>query len=233
MSNSLSVIIPVLNEEHIIGDMLSQLLSLENRERIEIIVVDGGSEDGTKEVIQKYPVKLVSAGRGRACQMNEGAKITNSAILFFLHVDSLVPENLVSLIEAEIDAGSDCGCFELAFDHDHILLSAYAWFTRLDINLFRFGDQGLFIRKEVFNEIGGFDDSLLLMEDQDIIRRAKKVGDFSLIRKKIFTSSRKYLETGIIKTQLVFTIILVLYYLGVNQETLKHFHTSIFSFECY
>ncbi len=108
----------------------------------------------------------------------------------------------------------------LSFDYQHWFLKFNCWFTRFDVDAFRFGDQSLFVTKEVFIRTGGFKEDLIVMEDQEIIQRLKKVGEFKIIRKKVITSARKYLENGIYKMQSIFFLIYFMYKLGFSQLTL-------------
>jgi rSAM/selenodomain-associated transferase 2 len=218
----ISIIIPTLNEALKISSTISHLMNKRDAANInEIIIADGGSADNTIEIAKSTKAKtIVIAGMNRAAQMNAGAAIASGKIFFFLHADS-VPE--AGFSEKIIDAFNnkfDSGCFRLAFDHDHWFLKANAWFTRFNINGVRFGDQGLFVTKEVFEKCGGFNEGLFIMEDQEIIHRLKRFSSFKVINSTIVTSARKYLVNGIYKTQVTFYLIWLLYYLGISQKHL-------------
>jgi len=224
----ISIIIPVLNEEEIIGSLIGEVKERENGFTDEIIVVDGGSTDGTVEMAQKSGVTVIRAEeRGRARQMNTGARQAQGTILYFLHADSIPPERFDRKIkETVVDKGYDAGCFRLQFDDDHPLLTFYAWFTKFNLNLFRFGDQSLFISKRLFNKIGGYAEDLIVMEDNEIVRRIKQAGTFKVLPSSVITSARKYRDNGVLKLQLIFTVIYVLFYLGFSQEYLIEFYRS-------
>lgn len=223
----ISIIIPVLNEEKNIGKLLSHLKKSSAGFITEIIVADGGSTDRTIDVTREMgATPLICKNKGRGVQMNEGASNAKGKILYFLHADTLPPDRYDQHIVEAYKHGYKSGCFRLRFDDPHWTLRIYSWFTRFETTFFRFGDQSLFAEKTLFYKIGGFDESLLVMEDQDMVRRLKKVGAFELIEENVITSSRKYRENGFVRLQLVFSIILLMYYAGANQNTLVHFYIS-------
>lgn len=108
----------------------------------------------------------------------------------------------------------------LSFDYDHWFLKANCWFTRFDVDTIRFGDQSLFVTKEKFLEVGGFCEKHIVLEDQQIIKRLKKISSFKVIKKPVVTSARKYVENGIYKTQGIFFLIYFLYRFGFPQQQL-------------
>ncbi len=225
----ISVIIPVLNEEEHIERVIRKV-----RERSsygaepEIIVADGGSRDQTAEIAERAGARVVYCSRtGRAVQMNIGASAARGDLLYFLHADTIPPHGYTHEIIHAINKGAQSGCFQLRFDGEHPLLRFYSWCTRFNTTLVRFGDQSLFVEAKLFQNIGGFDEHLTVMEDQEIVRRLKNSGSFMLIGKQVKTSARKYKKNGVIRLQLLFTIILVLYYFGVQQDTLIHLYRSL------
>ncbi len=224
----LSVIIPVYNESEGISGLLTYLNTELKDSDSEIIVVDGGSTDNTVQLCEKHGVNvLVCDKKGRASQMNFGALKANGDVYYFLHADSYPPKGFLEDILNQIEYGVDAGCYQLNFSPNNRVLSFYAWFTQFNLNIFRFGDQSLFVSKKVFEGIGGFDERLKVMEDQKIVRDLKKVGKFTIINKKVTTSSRKYFQVGLIKLQIIFTLILCSYYLGVRQDTLINVYKKL------
>jgi rSAM/selenodomain-associated transferase 2 len=191
----ISIIIPTLNEALNISSTILHLVNERDAANInEIIIADGGSADNTIEFAKNTKAKtVVVAGLNRAAQMNDGAAIASGKILFFLHADSVPAPGFSEKIIVAFNNQFHSGCFRLAFDHDHWFLKANAWFTRFNINGVRFGDQGLFATKEVFEKCSGFNERPFIMEDQEIIRRLKRFSLFKVIDSTIVTSARKYL----------------------------------------
>lgn len=218
----ISVIIPVYNEEAIIGNTLRYLKSILEPDKIkEIIVVDGGSIDNSvSEAKKEGALVKVSSRKGRAAQMNEGARIASGSILYFLHADSTPPTLFATDITEAIKDGYPIGCYRLRFDLDHWFLKANAWFTRFDVNAFRYGDQSLFVTKEIFLKAGGFCEEHIVMEDQEIIKRLRKYGNFFIIPREVVTSARKYITNGVFKMQGIFYLMYFIYQLGYSQEKL-------------
>ena len=218
----ISVIIPAYNEASYIAQTVRRLRQLDEGKHIrEIIVADGGSTDGTLSEAAAAGARALGCPRkGRAAQMNYGASMAAAGVLYFLHADSIPPAGFAHDIAAALTKGYACGCYRLRFDHRHWFLQANSWFTRFDVNAVRFGDQSLFVTKEVFVKSGGFREDLLMMEDQEIIHRLKKCGSFVVMKGAVTTSARKYLDNGIYRMQLIFFRIWFLYYWGYSQERL-------------
>ena len=217
----ISIIIPTYNEADQINQTIKRVQELTAGEDIEIIITDGGSVDETIIIATACGAKVImSEHKGRAAQMNAGALVAAGEILYFLHADSIPPKGFIPKILKEYRSGAVSGCFRLAFDHSHWFLKANAWFTSFDINAVRFGDQSLFVTKEVFKKCGGFREDLLVMEDQEIIHRIKKHGKFIVMNDTVTTSARKYIDNGVFRMQGIFYRIWALYYLGYSQERL-------------
>ncbi len=218
----ISIIIPTYNEAKKIGYTIDNLLNDADKKNIsEIIIADGGSSDNTIGIAESLLAKTITIeNKNRAAQLNGGASMAKGEILFFLHADSIPPSGYSDKIIQAVNKEYNSGCFRLMFDHNHWFLKANAWFTKLDVNAIRFGDQGLFVTKNVFKKSGGYDESLFIMEDQEIIHRLKKNSSFKVLDTYIITSARKYVANGIYKTQGTFFIIWLLFYLGFSQNYL-------------
>jgi len=224
----ISIIIPTYNEGDQIEETIRQIHDANGNEIIEIIVVDGGSQDQTMSIARKCgALTILSKKKGRAAQMNRGASAANGKVLYFLHADSIPPGNFTNLIMTALAKGYYSGCFRLRFDQSHWFLNANCWFTRFDINAVRFGDQSLFVTNEAFHKSGGFNESLLMMEDQEIIHRIKKFGRFTVMNAAVTTSARKYRDNGIYRMQVIFYRIWFMYYLGFSQEYLLQMHRKL------
>ena len=159
--------------------------------------------------------------------MNAGAEKATSTILYFLHADTLPPKDFVECILSAVAKGYVAGSFRLRFDSSDRFLKLMTWFTRFKTTLLRFGDQSLFVRKDTFNAVGGFDNSLSLMEDQDIVRRLKRSGKFALCPERVTTSARKFIVNGPVRLMAVFVFLYLLYYLGLPQDKLKKLYRKM------
>ena len=219
----LSIIIPMLNEAGHIGPLLQALHELGAfAPEVEIIVVDGGSHDASvKEATQAGAnAVVISPRQGRAAQLNYGARQARGRMLYFLHADSYPPPTLLADLKQALTAGYGSGCYRLAFNDRHWFLRLNAWFTRFDWNWVRFGDQSLFVRREVFAQAGAFDETLRVFEDQEIISRLRRHGTFIILPGAVTTSARKYHDNGVYRLQLIFGLLCVLYQLGASQTQL-------------
>ncbi|MCH8557056.1 MAG: TIGR04283 family arsenosugar biosynthesis glycosyltransferase [Balneolia bacterium] len=227
----ISVIIPVYNEAGHIGELLRYLKSIipdDRAPRIDLLVVDGGSTDTTAEEVLAEGVRLVKSPlKGRSAQMNYGAKESSGEVLYFLHADSFPPSDIFSSVVSKVRAGAEAGCSRLRFDSERWLMRLYAWFTRFDLLPFRFGDQGLFVRRDVFEELGGFREDLVVMEDNEMMRLLRKRGRFVVMENYVTTSARKYQENGFVRLQFIFSMIFIFHYLGASQKMLVQFYRDM------
>ncbi len=225
----ISVIIPTYNEEAHIKATIQRLREYNEMNLIkEIIIADGGSTDNTIDIAKAEGVTIaICSKKGRAAQMNYGALQTTGEILYFLHADTLPPKNFIQDIIETINAGFGAGCYRLSFDHNHWFLRANCWFTRFDADIIRFGDQSFFVTKKKFEEVGAFCEKHIVLEDQHIIKRLKKICRFKIVQKPVLTSARKYLENGIYKTQAIFFMIYFMYRLGFAQQTLLSIYKKL------
>ncbi|WP_431156652.1 TIGR04283 family arsenosugar biosynthesis glycosyltransferase [Winogradskyella poriferorum] len=226
--NKISIIIPVLNEEEFIGDLLSHIATVSVTLNIEdIVVVDGGSTDKTKEIVATFKdVKLLNSDKGRAKQMNTGAKNSNGSILYFLHADALPPKNFDALILKEVSRGNSAGCFRMQFDSNHWWLRLASWLTQFNWRPCRGGDQSQFITRALFDEVGGFDENFIIYEDNILINELYKRNEFVVINKKIKTSARQYKKVGIWKLQYYFWSIYVQRWFGASADDIYAYYKN-------
>lgn len=217
----ISIVIPTLNEADRIGELVQYLRECENGPNdFEIIVVDGYSTDDTELVARRAGAVTMRAQRGRAVQMNHGASRAKGDILFFLHADTTPPPSFRKDILHTIRQGYSAGCYRLSFDYNHWFLKLNCWFTRFNFTRFRFGDQGLFVTRDLFQRSGCFNNSLALLEDQDLVRRIRRMAGFKVLDRAVVTSARKYLQNGILRLQFIFLLIYVLYSMRFSQRRL-------------
>lgn len=216
----LSIIIPTFNEAAAIGPLL-QYLQQHTSMGTEIIVADGGSADKTRAIVQQTGARMLHCRqKGRGPQMNEGAAASSGDILYFLHADTYPPVAFEAQIKQAVQQGMGSGCFRLRFDFPHWFLQLNAWFTRFNVDAIRFGDQSLFVRRDVFTEVRGFNEKLLLLEDQEVISRLRKITPFVVLPQQVVTSARKYKEVGVYRLQAGYFLVYGLYRMGVSQEQL-------------
>jgi len=219
----ISIVIPILNEADNIENLLFHLIDNASLQNIqEIIVVDGGSTDGSQEIIKNLDlkVKLINSEKGRAKQMNTGAKLASGEILYFLHADSFPPTHYDKYIIEEVKQNNQAGCFRLTFGNNHWWLRLASWLTQFKWRACRGGDQSQFITKALFEDIGGFDESYIIYEDNILINELYKRNEFVVINKKIETSDRLYKRHGIWKLQYHFWTIYVKKWFGASAEDL-------------
>jgi rSAM/selenodomain-associated transferase 2 len=219
----ISVVIPALNEAEKIEACLRSVVSQQGE--FEIIVVDGNSIDRTAEIAKRHASVIITE-RGRALQMNAGASKARGEALFFLHADStLHPGALTELRRVLEDPQVVGGTFTLKFDSNKFPLNLYSFLTRFKPRFFHYGDQGIFVRRTVFDCLEGFKE-LPLMEDVDFLRRLRATGRVALIRLPVTTSARRFLEHGLVRQQLLNGFLVALYLLGVKPETLSRWYRN-------
>ncbi|MGX1931246.1 TIGR04283 family arsenosugar biosynthesis glycosyltransferase [Flagellimonas sp. 2504JD4-2] len=224
---SISIIIPVLNEEGFIGQVIQHLKETSDPSNIkEIICVDGGSHDKTMEVSMAYGTTVLQSKKGRARQMNFGARHAQGEILYFLHADTFTPKNFDSTILNAIDQGHESGCFRMQFDTKNPILRFFAWLSRINHTLCRGGDQSLFIKRKLFETNKGFNEDYLIYEDTEFITRLYQQTKFKVLPEAVITSARKYREKGWVKIQFHFGMIHLKNYLGAGPDELYRYYAK-------
>ncbi len=219
-----SIIIPILNEAAGIEKFLSTLQTF--RKHAEIIIVDGGSQDNAISIVSPLTDKFIKSSKGRAKQMNAGARVASGEILLFLHADTYLPSNGLTLIEQGLSQNYQWGRFDIKLSGSHFMFLVIAqcmnWRSRL--TGISTGDQTLFVQKLVFDQIGQFPE-IPLMEDVAICKNLKSIGPPLCLKAKITTSSRRWQQFGITRTILLMWWLRLLYFLGCNPETLAQLYS--------
>ncbi len=215
----LSIVIPALNEAAAIARALDRARDPTVHERI---VVDGGSADGTPEVARLHADRVLCSERGRAAQMNAGAAAATGDVLLFLHADTLLPRGFAAAIERALrDPAVVGGRFDVELQPSTPLLRLTAALINLRSRVSRIstGEQAIFVRRSVFEAIGGFP-RLPLMEDVAFSRSLKRAGKVACLREKVVTSSRRWLADGVVRTILLMWTLRFLFFAGVSAERL-------------
>ena len=216
---NISIIIPTLNEAENIEKLIHRLKDCGCSKSHEIIVVDAGSTDNTQELAKKAGAKaLLSPSKGRAPQMNYGAHKAKGDLLYFVHADSLPPENFCRNIKESLSAGYQIGGFRFKFDSDKKILAFNNWTTQFNKIFVRGGDQTMFIKRELFEELNGFDENFKIMEEYDFIERAQKKTPYKVIQRDVLVSARKYDTNSWLRVQIANTTVFTMYRLGCSQE---------------
>ncbi len=218
-SKKISVIIITLNEEELIDGLMLLLRGIND---IEIIVSDGGSIDRTCRVAGKYTDKVIRGEKGRGAQLNAGAALATGDTLWFLHADSIPPDNFkYHILNALENPGIAGGAFTLEIDSDFSSLKLISRVVALRSMISRipYGDQGIFVKREVFEKINGFK-HLPLMEDIDFGRRLKKEGRIAILKPRIKTCARAWERDGVLKTTLRNWAYVTLFFMGYSPQKL-------------
>ena len=222
----ISIIVPVFNEINFINDFISHLKSTCQTPQ-EIIIVDGGSTDGTGKLLESLTdISVFQTKTGRANQMNFGAKIAKTSLLYFVHVDSILPQNFDTLILNSYKKKKVAGCFRLKFDKANWLLKLAAAGSKWNHLLCRGGDQSLFVSKNKFDLLNGFDPRYKVCEDIEFIKKLYKNKCFIVLPQTLTTSSRRFYKNGIIYLLFHFGVLHFLHYLGVKPIFLNKYYSQ-------
>ena len=214
-----SIIIPVLNEENSIKELLQQLQACRQQGH-EVIVVDGGSHDNTRSVADSLSDKVISSEAGRALQMNNGATQSRHEILWFLHADTLIPKNAIEQIQQALNK-SDWGRFNVKLSGSHILFRIIETMMNIRscVSSIATGDQGIFVKRKIFGQVNEYS-NIPLMEDVDLSRKLKKLSKPVCLKHALITSSRRWEKNGISSTILLMWKLRFLYWIGISPEYL-------------
>lgn len=218
-----SVIIPTLNEA---ANIVLTLSRVRQAGACELIVVDGESSDGTLEAAHPYADVVLTAGRGRARQMNAGARVATAEALLFLHADTILPLGFSGMVQRALQ---DTAVVGGRFD---VRLKAFGWQFRMIETLMNVrsrltriatGDQAMFVRRDIFGAIGGFPE-LELMEDIEFSRRLKRAGKIACLTERVETSARRWQQAGVGRTILLMWTLRLAYFVGAPPLQLKKWY---------
>jgi rSAM/selenodomain-associated transferase 2 len=223
----LSIIIPTLNEGRSLRATLEAIAPA--RGQVEVIVVDGGSEDETVEIARKFGAQVVASKRGRGLQMHAGACKSRGEALWFLHADTIIPPDGVAQIRKALarDAETVGGNFTIRFDGEGSAARFLTWlYPQLRKLGLCYGDSAIFVRASVYREIGGFK-PFPLFEDLDLVRRLKVKGRLAHLPLAVTTSSRRFEGRSFALTFIRWAILQALYWAGVNPHLLNRLYAPV------
>ena len=221
----ISVVIPVLNEADTVAWTLTQL---RQAGECQSIVIDGGSEDETMSIARLHADVVLSAPRGRARQMNAGSHVAEGEALLFLHADTALPQGFPHMLAAVLDNRAVIGG---RFD---VRLDAAGWSFRMIETMMNLrsrvtkistGDQAIFVRREVFHEIGGYPD-IALMEDVEFSRKLKRAGEIACLRERVTTSARRWQRDGVMRTIVKMWMLRLCHFWGVSPTRLRAYYAN-------
>lgn len=216
-----SVIIPTYNEQDNIAKLVSYLRANGGTLLKEIIVSDAHSHDKTVALAEQAGARAVlSPQKGRAAQMNYGSSLAGGNILYFVHADTFPPSSFCNQIEKAVGDGFAIGRYQTKFDSHKFILRLNAFFTRFDLFMCYGGDQTLFVDKTLFDAIGGFDATMRIMEDYEIIERARKKARYRILPGKTLVSARKYETNSWWSVQRANYTIVQMYKKGASQDAM-------------
>ena len=227
----LTVIIPTLNEAETLPRTIRALQPGLASGAITIIVVDGGSEDETVSIAQGWGCTTLHCTRGRARQLNAGARLASTDHLWFLHADTLPPPDWLEQLQAAAQRQQPA-CFRLQFDHARhwSWLTLFGWMSQFDVQAFRYGDQSLFLPRSTFLAVYGYREEMSLLEDNDLVRRLTQRGNRPrVLTGRVTSSARRYERHGVVFTQSVYVGLYLAYRLGFSNARLKSVYDWAFS----
>ncbi|MCB9772194.1 MAG: TIGR04283 family arsenosugar biosynthesis glycosyltransferase [Candidatus Omnitrophica bacterium] len=221
----ISVIIPVLNEERAIE---RTLVSLPYGDAIEVIVIDSQSHDRTLEIVHKFPVKTMISPRGRALQMNAGAAAAKGNIFLFLHADCVIDTKGLQAVEKQVSLNHVGGCFTHKIDSNKWLYRCIEMSGTLRAKLFKifYGDQAIFVRRDIFEQIGGFQ-AVSLFEDVIFSKKLRRLGRTIVLQNSAIVLPRRWEHGGVLKTMLLNWFLTFCFFVGISPKYLGQLYRNI------
>ncbi len=215
----ISIVIPTLNAASRLGETLAAVMAVPG---VEVVLVDGGSTDQTVAIAKSYGVQALVSEPGRARQMNVGAAAVGGDVLLFLHGDTVLPVGFAHMVrETMSELGVAAGAFRLSFDASSLPLAAIAWGANLRSRWLQmpYGDQALFLSKELFLARGGFPE-MAILEDLALVRNLKRHGRVVIRPEAVVTAARRWQQRGMVAQTLRNQLILIGFFLGVSLDRL-------------
>lgn len=221
----ISIVVPMLNERAILPDITGHLTALQ-QQGCEVLLVDGGSTDGSVEFARSRGLQVIGSAAGRARQMNTGAQLARGGVLLFLHVDTRLPDEAPALMRQAL-AEHEWGRFDVRIDGDSPMLGVIGFFMNLRSRWtgIATGDQALFIRKSVFDCARGFPDQPL-MEDIELSKRLRRRSRPACLHAKVITSGRRWMQQGVLRTVWLMWQLRFAYWRGVPAHELARRYQS-------
>ncbi len=216
---TLSIIIPTYNEAGFIGNLITYLRRHSDASVTAIIVADGESTDNTIAVAKEAgATSVLSPRKGRSAQMNYGTSLATSEVLYFVHADTFPPSSFINDISQAIAEGFDLGRYRTKFNSTKSILKLNAWATRFDLFMCMGGDQTLFIKKDLFQQQGGFREDMKIMEEYEFCARMRKGASYKIMKAAALVSARKYDTNSWWAVQRANAKIMSLYKKGASQQ---------------
>jgi rSAM/selenodomain-associated transferase 2 len=220
MRPALCIVVPVLNEAASLAEFLQGLAPYRQR-GVPVVVVDGGSDDDTLAVARAHADLALAAPRGRASQMNAGAAACPAEVLLFLHADTQLPEQADALVRRATLGPFAWGRFDVRIESPRLALRLVAWAMNLRSRWsgIATGDQAVFVRHDLFTQLGGYPD-IPLMEDIALSRRLKQHGRPACLRERVSTSARRWEQHGVWRTVALMWRLRAAYFFGADPHQL-------------
>jgi rSAM/selenodomain-associated transferase 2 len=226
----ISIIIPAFNEDQNIG-LLVAFLRMHADTETEIIVVDGGSSDQTSESAKKAGATVVdSPAKGRAAQMNYGASIAVGDVFYFVHADTFPPITFIKDIHNAVAHGFQLGRYRTRFLSSMPLLKINEWVTRFDLFICMGGDQTLFVTRKLFQQVNGFNNDMLIMEEYEFCIRAREKGKYKIMSGAALVSARKYEHNSWLQVLKANHQVVNMYKKGVAQQVIVEHYNKMLHF---
>jgi rSAM/selenodomain-associated transferase 2 len=223
---AITIIIPTLNDAHYLERLLDRILTNAGPS-IEVIVCDGGSQDEAKKICQDKKVHFIQTKPSRAIQMNAGAKLAKADYLYFLHADTIPRSSFLEDLKQLIADDKPAACYRSKFDKGPFMLKLNAKFTRLKWLVARGGDQSLLIKKPLFEELGGYDEGMHIMEEFPLIKKLLSKDLLTILPHTILICTRKYENRSWLKVSRANTVAFRMFKKGTDSAAIKARYESL------